>query len=191
MGINNNPVPKEYKLHDLVTDIPKIEPSTLTNEEIMRLAEQKAERLGYKPGEDLTELVKNINGRIEYCNYDFDYENKISGAISIATDKSFVVYIPKGTSFKRDRFTIAHELGHYYLHANEGAIPSVFKREIASDKMEYQANYFAGAFLMPSESFRDENSRLHGDDNKNIKLSIHFNVSDAAIAVRLKTLNLN
>lgn len=49
----------------------------------------------------------------------------------------------------RDRFTLAHELGHYTLHADEG-----YARKMADDsvppfqKSEWQANAFAGEFLV-------------------------------------------
>jgi hypothetical protein len=54
----------------------------------------------------------------------------------------------------RDRFTIAHELGHYLLHSGpalarkvqpKGALP-------AYRCSEWQANSFAGALLIPTET---------------------------------------
>jgi Zn-dependent peptidase ImmA (M78 family)/transcriptional regulator with XRE-family HTH domain len=45
-------------------------------------------------------------------------------------------------SADRDRFTLAHELGHVLLHA------------MPNPEMEKQANRFAGSFLMPEEDIR-------------------------------------
>jgi Zn-dependent peptidase ImmA (M78 family)/transcriptional regulator with XRE-family HTH domain len=52
----------------------------------------------------------------------------------------------------RDRFNVGHELGHLILHR---AIEEKHIRFIPSDhrKMEEQANRFAGAFLLPAQSF--------------------------------------
>ncbi|EKT4505622.1 ImmA/IrrE family metallo-endopeptidase [Pseudomonas aeruginosa] len=53
----------------------------------------------------------------------------------------------------RDRFTAAHELGHWLMHRN---VPIRFHRSEqgklpAYKDSEWQANRFAGALLMPSE----------------------------------------
>lgn len=55
---------------------------------------------------------------------------------------AFVAYI--GGSGDRDRFTLAHELGHIVLHSHRHA----------SDP-EAEAHAFAGAFLMPADRARD------------------------------------
>lgn len=54
-------------------------------------------------------------------------------------DHAFVGYFP-GSQGDRDRFTLAHELGHLVLHS---------KRR--SSDPETEANLFAGEFLMPQE----------------------------------------
>ena len=57
----------------------------------------------------------------------------------------------------RSRFDAAHELGHLLLHSHltsdEVSDPQTLKR------IENEANYFAGAFLMPESSFSRE---IHG-----------------------------
>src|SRR5882757_8358591 len=69
----------------------------------------------------------------------------------------------------RQRFSIAHELGHYYLHAqrNESSEPIAYQRciqhrvdaEPTSDgteagDIEAEADAFAGAFLLPADEVR-------------------------------------
>lgn len=49
----------------------------------------------------------------------------------------------------RERFTLAHELGHILLHRNLKAGEDIKKRE-------KEANYFAGEFLFPSEAVINE-----------------------------------
>ncbi len=55
---------------------------------------------------------------------------------------------------RRDRFTLAHELGHYLLHPNPGlARQAPVARESIPvyRSSEWQADYFAGSLLMPIE----------------------------------------
>lgn len=60
-------------------------------------------------------------------------------------EHALVAYFP-GSSGDRDRFTLAHELGHLVLHTF---------RPHAADA-EGEANRFAGAFLVPYERAKDE-----------------------------------
>ena len=58
-------------------------------------------------------------------------------------EHAFIGYFP-GHAGDRDRFTLAHELGHLVLHL----------RRRAADP-EYEANLFAGELLMPSDRARE------------------------------------
>lgn len=58
----------------------------------------------------------------------------------------------------RQRFTLAHELGHLALHANE-APPETSE---AARRIETQAHRFAGAFLTPRGPLLDDLERLGG-----------------------------
>lgn len=51
----------------------------------------------------------------------------------------------------RDRFTIAHEFGHYFLHHDFGLARVRDHEEVKTYcKPEWQADAFAGEFLMPA-----------------------------------------
>lgn len=54
----------------------------------------------------------------------------------------------------RDRFTIAHELGHYLLHSEPGLARTMKPKGAlpAYRCSEWQANSFAGALLIPTET---------------------------------------
>ena len=63
-----------------------------------------------------------------------------------------------GRSLGRVRFTLAHELGHYYLHKPYllgGECHSSKTNFVSKDKMEEEADEFAASLLMPMELFRD------------------------------------
>lgn len=65
----------------------------------------------------------------------------------------------------RYHFTLAHEIGHWALHRErfinttpdmfEDAQPSVICRSSFKDPREYQADSFAGYFLMPGDLLKD------------------------------------
>ncbi|MGK2910324.1 MAG: ImmA/IrrE family metallo-endopeptidase [Sphingobium sp.] len=59
----------------------------------------------------------------------------------------------------RDRFTAAHEFGHWALHTNVPLARSRPNEKIEAYRMsEPQANQFASALLMPKEFFRRSDS---------------------------------
>ena len=82
-----------------------------------------------------------------------EYDEPISGAIRYYKDKKkFEILLNKEDSIEQKRFTLAHELGHYYLHkdileSDEIHVDTMFKGN--SKKFdEKDADYFAGALLM-------------------------------------------
>jgi Zn-dependent peptidase ImmA (M78 family) len=109
----------------------------------------------------------------------------------------------------RQRFTIAHELGHWQL-GHEGELfldktlrsksVSVKKRDqraaAGSDREEIQANAFAAAILMPEQMLiAAVEKRLQGDDEYEIdrlvgELANEFEVSSQAMEHRLTNLGM-
>jgi len=100
----------------------------------------------------------------------------------------------------RQRFTVAHELGHLHLHPGRPLIVDaavlVNLRDqvssLATDREEIEANRFAAALLMPDVMVRVELDRLGVIDPDKItnRLAKIFNVSAAAMTIRLTTLGL-
>jgi Zn-dependent peptidase ImmA (M78 family) len=85
----------------------------------------------------------------------------------------------------RSRFDLAHELGHLILHKH---IPRPAERD-RYKQLEQQAHYFAGAFLMPAETFADEvRTPITLDDL--LILKRRWGVSVAAIVMRLHALKI-
>lgn len=102
----------------------------------------------------------------------------------------------------RQRFTMAHEVGHYALHAvgKPSSLfidKTVFHRNDQSsegvDKEEIEANQFAAALLMPKPLVEDAIAK-HGfdlDDEEDVNaLARIFNVSTVAMSIRLQNLHL-
>ncbi len=91
----------------------------------------------------------------------------------------------------RRRFTIAHELGHWYLHQREQT--SLFCRhgQVEAEgeaerpplpRIEEEANQFAASLLMPAEMVRREYAAGRGFES----LCETFNSSGAAMGRRLR-----
>lgn len=79
---------------------------------------------------------------------------KISGEIrpSDATAAGFEIGINRYERNTRQRFTIAHEIGHFLLHPHHiggGIVDSVLYRSRLSNSIEAEANRFAADLLMP------------------------------------------
>lgn len=85
----------------------------------------------------------------------------------------------------RSRFDLAHELGHLVLHRH-------IKRPTERDRhklLEQQAHRFAGAFLLPAETFAAE-VRMPATLDDLLLLKRRWGVSAAAIIMRLRALEL-
>lgn len=112
------------------------------------------------------------------------------------SEYNFKIAVPHNTSLNRDTFTIAHELGHLFLHLYYGrkkaweASQEYFQDAIltrnGTGTMEQEANYFAACFLMPKEEFKNEYY-----SRKNIKdVASYFGVSEQAATIRRKSLDI-
>ena len=139
-------------------------------------------------------IVKTINGKIIY-DHSLSINNfKESGSLEIKSEKDFTIKLDPLATYARNNFTLAHELGHYYLHymLNDNSKELVKKSSISflrrdSNLLEWQANWFASGFLMPEKRFREEQKR---HDGNNPFLSAIFEVSLEAIKYRQKYLKI-
>ncbi|PWE55442.1 ImmA/IrrE family metallo-endopeptidase [Metarhizobium album] len=132
-------------------------PTGASKRAVSDFAEEVADEVNYQPGMPIEHLVADLNGYISYRNAVGDKPE----SILIEPDRSFEIFLPTMTSMARNRFTIAHELGHLFLH-----FPLV-SEEFPGDGMrayrwiegndqrcEWEANWFAAAFTMPEAMFR-------------------------------------
>lgn len=103
----------------------------------------------------LTEVVGLLGGKIITTN-DPSFSEYNGGSLTIENDQSFTIQLSPYTSAYRDNFTIAHELGHLFIHhaPNKDRVdyPVTFSR-FGNNEMEWQANRFAASFLMPKDEF--------------------------------------
>lgn len=96
----------------------------------------------------------------------------------------------------RQRFTIAHELGHFFLHPNKDAFVDYRdnrKGGVARSPREKQANMFAAALLMPRKlllrDLRTAAEEGFSADDLDV-LAKRYDVSEEAMRFRLINLNI-
>lgn len=166
------------------------QPSNLTKESVYKLAESVARQIGYRPRGNLHEIVAKLGGRVSYRDF---WSDNDSGSLIVESSNDFVIFVAKNTSLERDKFTIAHELGHYVLHylwpaRNSNEPQGKMKaNRYGSDRAEWEANWFAAAFLMPEVEFR---SAFYASGGDFVSLAEEFGVSVLAAKTRAKALGL-
>lgn len=114
---------------------------------------------------------------------------KISGAIQKRPDGTCRILVNDSDIETRQRFTIAHELGHYYLHMDDsdgGKLITSFRMD--QSPIETQANQFAAELLMPENLLKEEYKKMIIPVSDS--LAKKFNVSKQAMRVRLDSLEL-
>lgn len=103
-------------------------------------------------------------------------------------DNSVRIIVNSEDIVTRRRFTIAHELGHFFLHHNGYEIEYLDKRSNTTNPEETEANRFAAELLMPEDLLRREYDKLMFPTAR--QLSRVFKVSEQAMSVRLKSLKM-
>ena len=170
----------------------RAEASHLTKQQISALAESIAAQLGYEPCGDIYEVIGKIGGSIE-TEDTLLLDPESTGSLFVEHKSAFKIIVPSHTSPTRDRFTIAHELGHFIVHYAWRKQKALLQDEKMmalrrdSDRVEWEANWFAAAFLMPSKKFKEHFDACGGDINST---AAAFCVSSAAAEIRARSLGL-
>jgi hypothetical protein len=125
------------------------------------------------------------------------------GLMMFADRSSGTILVNKGASWRRRRFTVAHELGHFLLpwHTPRDGQTfrcskkdmAVFRTQPGGDRyveMEAQANRFAAGILMPAVPFRaDLRARRHFEVSHIVELADRYDVSKEACSRRCAELH--
>lgn len=138
----------------------------------------------------------------------FHGESDVSAVLKRGATKS-VIGVNSSHSSTRQRFSIAHELGHFFLHKDEAIFvdfgksfsrPSLrFRNNVSSmavNEDEIEANTFAASLLMPIPMLRRAVEEILKSDSDVVpdvvirKLATDFHVSPAAMEFRLLNLGM-
>jgi len=140
-------------------------------------------------------IARNLGAVIKYE----PFEDDISGLL-YRDEHNFVIGVNSLHHPNRQRFTIAHEIGHLVLHGLDVHVDKGYrmilrdsKSSKAVDPFEIDANRFAASLLMPADFVRHDVRRyVHDveDDAQLQQLSKRFQVSTQAMAFRLANLEV-
>lgn len=131
---------------------------------------------------------------IEVKNAKFASQD-ISGMLKKENGK-VTIYVNSSEPSMRKRFTIAHELGHYFLDHIEENDKTIHRKTdfFSNDTKELDANTFAAALLMDQYKIKDLYTKLNfiGVPYEKIisRISNIFKVSRPAVNIRLRELGL-
>ena len=110
---------------------------------------------------DIKKAVQRLGGRIERL----DLERNPRGIIAREDHRSFTLKVPQQLSAEQRRYELAHLTGHLFLHMgyildderwlNEPEYKDSPTYRYGHDHEERDADWFAGAFVMPEGSFRE------------------------------------
>lgn len=172
----------------------------------IQLARKEAERLAQRFGFTAPPIdVKRICRGLDLVLVEGDLGDGVSGLL-ITNPDSARVCVSEADHPNRKRFTIAHEIGHFYLrhqfqpgehvHIERGHFISQRGPRASKgiDIKEIEANQFASSLLMPARMIEQEAKRMAGTG---LLLDFHvaamadtFKVSEQAMTIRLTTLGL-
>jgi Zn-dependent peptidase ImmA (M78 family) len=158
---------------------------------------------------DLRTIPINLNGVAEFANATVtttDLSHGLSG-FAYQKDGTRFIGVNRAEGSERQRFTLAHELGHLFLHRDESLRYDqglmMLRNSHSSDGTdikEIEANRFAAELLMPEEALRTDMATLPDIDfmvesketRQYIKqLAEKYQVSAQAMSVRIATLYFN
>lgn len=119
----------------------------------------------------------------------------VSGQI-MRENGDYLIRVNRHEARERQRFTIAHELAHYFLHRSvidsspDGIKDNVLYRSGAPERIEYEANRLAADIVMPLhlvEKVLQEEFDGVVTEATIESLAARFQVSKAAMEIRLST----
>jgi Zn-dependent peptidase ImmA (M78 family) len=140
----------------------------------------------YKLSEIPTDLTV-IFQRLDLKYIELNDADEIDGAILEIEGKPAIAVLNKARPLQRQRFTLAHELGHIFLeHIKRDIYDSEEIRESDAESSgktkppkEIEADIFASELLVPYEQLK----KYHADMSNVDKLAVIFQVSKQAMTL--------
>jgi Zn-dependent peptidase ImmA (M78 family)/transcriptional regulator with XRE-family HTH domain len=137
---------------------------------------------------DLAELVERVFGvdvAIDDLGTGFD-------GLAASSDEAKLIVLATTHIPARQRFTLAHELGHLLADDDQDVHldRDIFDKAQAKDPTELRANAFASSFLMPEEVLRNAVGTTGLTDESFAELACELMVSPSTLAYRLLKLRL-
>lgn len=170
-------------------------------EKIEIIATEIREMFGLK---ETPTQIANILNKVGFKIYSLEMDETLSGRIGIANEfkeilgSKKILQINSKDNRGHQRFTMAHELGHYifdYDGHNRYANAYSLAEDDVNSPGEIRVNRFAVALLMPKNIFVDKYTarKTLGLDEVSIckSLAEEFEVSETAVSKRIVELGLH
>lgn len=150
----------------------------------------KIQGIQFKAPLDLNEILASLDIELEEKQLD----DSVSGVL-IFNEGKYKIVLNHAEPNVRKRYTIAHEIGHFFLHAtnmdvfNSKSEDEFFRTvgNVGDGLKEKEANAFAAELLMPEAQLREKFVLCKGDI---FLIADYFKVSETACKYRCKNLNL-
>lgn len=133
---------------------------------------------------DLATILEKINLKLYQVKFD---DPTVAGAYNKSEN---AIYVSEDDQKTRQLFTVAHELGHFFLNPKKNT--DIFYRnqlnqfEDHFNENEQAANWFAASLLMPKELVE----KVWKEEKDEDLLAARFGVSASAAHWRLKNLQI-
>lgn len=148
-----------------------------------------------KPPVPVEEFARRKGAIVRYVPFE---ERNVSGLLYCGADGRRIIGVNSIHAPTRQRFTIAHELGHLYLHDMvdvhvDESFRVAFREQLSeegTDPQEIEANQFAAELLMPADFLKRDARQWAVDMDMDMdevlqKLARRYRVSTLAMSIRL------
>ena len=136
------------------------------------------------------EVAKSEGISIEY--FKPEEGSRIANASGLLNAAKKTIYLNITESPERQNFTLAHELGHYFLRHNSDQYGIYWREQQYAVSLktdaEKEADCFAAELLMPKSLIEQYKKKYHFDDIDYHALANLLGVSDEAMKNRLKAI---
>jgi len=164
--------------------LPPPKPSGLPADKIRKFAEALSKALRLKPGASLKPIVERLKGTLVKKE-----PEPGASCIEVQEDEKFTIFLSTSNFPLEERFTIAHELGHLFLHSllPKRPIKAEHSRAKENEDAEIEAHEFARAFLVPEKDLREAVAKIGPDS---LAVAAHFMVPQQVVLQRMKAIGL-
>ena len=143
-------------------------------------------------------VARHLGAEIRYSPFD----GKLAGMLVRRDEGPAVIGVNSAHHINRQRFTIAHECAHFYLHTGRDVyIDRTFRVNVnrrderstqAVDPDEIEANRFAAELLMPYNLILNDIIEFDIEDDEDLEeLAAKYRVSVQALTYRINNLLIN
>ncbi|MEU9880776.1 XRE family transcriptional regulator [Streptomyces phaeochromogenes] len=197
-----------YEVLELLGRPPRLPPMPYVRSDLRRYVDQgkrlAEDAVGVLTAVDNTPAVADLETDvlITACTQKFGVDVAVTrlpdgvDGLTWQTDAFRLILVGPTETWTRQRFTLAHELGHILARdAQELVVESHLAPGRQKDLTEVRANVFAASLLMPAPEVRDRFRQVadrHGrlTDDAFSALVVGFKVSPSALTARLSQLRL-